>query len=386
MLVYYSIIVFGIIIFSLYLYIIYVKTLERYTSKRKERYKNTLIPLVDVIVTELKNVGEMNFYIKDALMRHTSKNKLKSKVVEDRIIYYLETFKGDFISQLVAFCEESGIIDRKIKELSESASYIKALACKRLGELRSKKAVPYLLKEVASPSQDVTYNALLALAKIGDAEAFLKAFASINASTHLSERSLIEVADSFEGNKADIYYPMIDYENEFVSCIFIKSAGGYKDSVLGEKIAKFLSCDSKERILSAIKALAGMGDNRYIHQISELTTHEVWEIRAIAAKALGTFHDLSVINKLIDALSDRQWFVRYNAASSLLTLDKQLKYIAKVFEGEDRFAKDILISAMENSNILSLILGDTGTPSDFSETTVLLIKGYIQQGGGYKDE
>lgn len=386
MYVYYSIILFSIIISSLYLYIIWVKAFERRNNKKKQKYENILITVIDTIATDLMSNKEPHDTHKNALAKHLSKNKLKNRVIEERIIYHLENFKGDSASSLIRLCEEAGIIDNKIKELSEDNSYAKALACKKLGELRSKKAVPYLLKEVVSSSQDVTYNALLALAKIGDTKGFLKAFENINSSILLSERSLIEVVDSFEGDKSAIYSQMIDYDNEFVSCIFIRSAGGYKDDALGEQIAKFLKCDSKERTLSAIKALAGMHDARYINQISELLTHETWEIRAISAKALGSFNDLSVIDKLIDALSDRQWFVRYNAASSLLNLDTQLKHIARVFKREDKFAKDILISAMENNNILSLILGDTDFSQPFDKETVLLIRNYIQLGGDAENE
>ena len=384
--VYYSIIVFGIIISSLYIYIIFVRSFERSNYKKKQKYEHILIPLVDNLITDLMNGMSINPSEKHILIKHMSQNKLKSSVVEERIIYYLENFKGDFTSCLIKFCVESGLIDRKIKELSKDNSYAKALSCKKLGELKSTQAVPYLLKEVSSSSPDVTYNALLALAKIGDIEGFLKAFENVNASILLSERSLIEVVDSFEGNKFDLYSQMIDYDNEFVSCIFIKSASGYKDVVLGEQIAKFLKCDSKERTLSAIKALAGMHDTRYMNQISELLTNAAWEIRAIAAKALGSYDDLSVIDKLIGALSDKEWFVRYNAARSLLTLDKRLKYLSKVFEGEDKFAKDILLSAMENDNILSFILDDTNPSHTFEEETVRLIRNYIQQGGDPKNE
>lgn len=386
MYVYYSIIIFGIIIVSLYCYIIWIKTFEHYTNWQKRKHENLLIPLTDTMVSDLIPNNVTNFTQKDALISTVTKNKLKKLVVENRIIYHLEMLQDHKNEQLIHFCEVTGIIDHELKELSKSNLYAKALACKKLGELRSKKSVPYLLTEVNSLSQDVIYNALLALAKIGDEQAFIKAFENINASILLSERSLIEVVDSFEGDKALVYSQMIDCDNEFVSCIFIKSAGSYRDDAITSQIAAFLKGHSKERTIAAIKALKNTNNSIYIIDILNLLTDENWEIRAMAAKALDTYQNSEVIHKLITALSDNQWFVRYNAASSLLSLDKNLSYIAKVFEGEDKFAKDILILAMENNNSLSLLLDDTKLSNDIAETTVLLIRNYIKKGGGIKND
>lgn len=384
--VYYSIIVLGSIILFFYLYIIWVKTLERQTTKKIQKYETLLTPLIDTILNDITKGRYVSLLNKNSLIQDISKNKLKKQVVENRIIYYLENDKGTSTRKLSIFCEELGIINKEIKQLSKNNIYAKALACKKLGELRSQKAVPYLLRQIDSPSQDVTYNALLALAHIGDTQGFLKAFEFINSSTRLSERSLIEIVDSFAGNKADIYFKMMECDNEFVSCIFIKSAGSYKDEVLAERISRFLTSDSKEKIIAATKALGRMNNSKYINTILGLLENENWEIRAIAAKALGTFHDTTALPKLINVLSDKHWFARFNAANSILALDQTLSTIAKVFEGDDPFAKDIILSAMENNNTLSLVLDDTGLSHNFAENTVRLIRNYIAKRGDSQSE
>lgn len=381
MYVYYSIIVFGIIILSLYIYIIWAKSLERYTGFKKRKHEIILIPLIDSVVTDLTHHKSLNIKEKGALIRTLSWNKLKKSVLEDRIIYYLETLQGPVNAQLIHFCESTGLVDQELKQLSQKNFYAKALACKKLGELRSKIAVPFLLKEVDSASQDVIYNALLALAKIGDEEGFLQAFNNINASILLSERSLIEIVDSFEGDKNAIYTQMLDSDNEFVSRIFIKSAGSYQDAKIASQIAAFLKGNSKEKTIAAIKALSHMNNSTYLDDISALLKDDNWEIRAMSAKALGSYELPSVMSSLIAALSDTEWFVRYNAASSLLLLDKNFDYIAKVFEGDDKFAKDILILAMENNNILSLLLDDAVLSADVPQNTRLLIKNHVIKGG-----
>ncbi len=386
MYVYYSIVIFGIIILSLYGYILWLKTFEHLNTLKKNKYERMLIPLIDEMVNNFIHPTSLYIPEKDTIISSLSKSKLKKSVVEDRIIHYLESQGGFVNAKLIHFSEEAGLIDQELKQLSQNNFYAKALACKKLGELRSKTSVPYLLKEVNSPSQDVVYNALLALAKIGDEKGFLEAFKNINTSILLSERSLIEIVDSFEGDKSSIYSQMIHDDNEFVSCIFIKSAGRMNDITITPQIATYLKGYSKEKTIAAIKALSNMHSSAYLDDILDHLTDENWEIRAMSAKALGAYDNLGVIDNLILALSDPQWFVRYNAARSLLALDKKFSHISKVFEGSDAFAKDILLLAMENNNMLSLILDETLLSTDIDQKTVLLIKNHITKGGDSKDE
>jgi len=385
MYVYYSIIVFAIIILSLYGYIIWIKTFEHYSDIKKHKYEIILIPLIDSVVNDFTNQQSLYLAEKGALIRSLSKNKLKKLVLEGRIIYHLEILEGPVNAQLIHFCETTGLVTHELKQLSQKNLYAKALACKKLGALRSKISVPYLLKEIGSNSQDVIYNALLALAKIGDEQGFLEAFKSINTSVLLSQSSLIEIVDSFEGDKNFIYSQMIHHHNDFVSCIFIKSARSMNDVNIDLQIAPFLKKGySKEKTIAAITSLSNTNNSTHLDDLSTLLTDENSEIRALSATALSCYDNLGVMDKLTAALSDEEWSVRHNAASSLLLLDKQLDCVAKVFENSDEFAKDSLILAMENNNILSPILDDTILSPDISQNTVLLIKNHITKGGDIK--
>ncbi len=228
------------------------------------------------------------------------------------------------------------------------------MACKRLGEFRSRKAIPYLLEELNVRYVDVSYNIFLALAKIGDEEAFIKAFNESD-NIMLSERSLIEIVDSFEGDKINIYKTMLNSPNSYVSSIFIKSAGNFKEHSLAEEISYFLHDDNKEKRIAAIKSIGEIGDDRYISKIISLLQDEDWEVRAVSAKALGMFGNKQVITPLITALSDAQWFVRYNAANSILDVDNDFIYLMDIFQGQDKFAKDIMLSTIENRGKMELI-------------------------------
>ncbi|GFP77631.1 HEAT repeat domain-containing protein [Clostridium fungisolvens] len=383
--IYYSIIFFSTIVAFLYVYIIVEKSIEKIARKQRARYEKQLIPEIDSIINKVIDTETANDISIDVKrLKKILRNSIRKDIVEERISYYLENFTGEFREVLIRFCEDYKIVEEELKDLNTRNIYKKALCCKRLGELRSKKATKDLLEQIPISIQDIKYNALLALAKIGDEQSFIDAFSKINGSILLSERSLIEIIDSFEGNKNFVYSKMIDVEDEFISSLFIKSAGNSLEYTLIEQIARYLESSSKERRISAIKALGNMKDTRYIDKISNLLDDEGWEIRALAAKTLGRYSDINVIPKLINKLSDRQWFVRYNSAVSILKLDESLKYVHKVFEGQDRFAKDIIISAMEDTDLMSRIF-DNENHRYYDEKLALLVKNYIDNGGETED-
>lgn len=99
----------------------------------------------------------------------------------------------------------------------------------------------------------------------------------------------------------------------------------------------------------------------------------------MAARSLGRLGDGKIINALIDALSDSQWFVRYNAANSILDIDNSFFYIIDIFEGKDKFAKDMMLSTLENRDKIQII-------NSFKYSSVPERKKIYQLINNYKDE
>ncbi|EYE88535.1 PBS lyase [Fervidicella metallireducens AeB] len=347
LIVLYSIIIFSILILALFLYLVIEKLYDKYKNKKKRRYQDSIASYLDNIVSQLdeKDITEIQINILSEYIRH----KIKREVVEERMLFYFENFKGSISGKLTKLAEEIGLVEYELEKLSKKDFHKIALACKHLGDIRSKKVINPLLELIDIEHVEIKYNVLMALAKIGDNEAFIEAFKKLTKSIPLSERSLVEIADSFEGDKIYVYRNLIYIEDEFISSIFIKSAGNYKDTTLADEIAFFLAIENKEKKIAAMKALGNMGDNRYVEPIISLLSDETWEVRAIAAKVLGQLQSDNAIIPLTTALSDREWYVRYNAANSLVSIEGGIDMVYDILEGEDRFAKDIIVSILETS-------------------------------------
>ncbi|HCL02792.1 MAG TPA: hypothetical protein DHW61_10345 [Lachnoclostridium phytofermentans] len=346
--IYISITFFSLIIFLLYIYILYEKISEACRNNKIRKHTHKIEPYIDYILNEIREGKETTSAtlenIKDAC-----NDKTKSEVIEEIILDRLESFDSTYLPKLTELCHDTCIVEHEINNLKSRNYFKKALAAKRLGEFRSKEAVQALLDEINVRNNDVTYNILLALAKIGDEPAFIKAFEGIDASLSLSERSLIEIVDSFEGDKNNIYKHMINGSNSYFTVVFIKSAGNSKNISLSKDISKYLLSENKELRIAAVKAMGNIGDEEYLDDIIELLKDCEWEVRALSAKALSNFTDHKILIPLKNALSDREWHVRYNAATTILNHKDGMSVVSSVFEGDDEFAKDIIISAIEHS-------------------------------------
>lgn len=375
--VYLSIIFFSLIIFFLYVYIVYEKILESYKLKRIQKYSKELIPYIDFIVNEFENEKSIDSSILENI-KMICKNKYKRYVIEERLLYYFENLKREFLPKLIDLCQYIEIVQYEMKNLKNKNNYKKALAAKRLGEFRSKKSVDILLNELNTTNSDVKYNILLALAKIGEEKSFIEAFGNIDSAVILSERSLIEIVDSFEGDKYKIYKHMVNCNNSFIACVFIKSAGNSKNISLSSEISKYLFNENKELRIASVKALGNIGDKTYLDTIIKLLEDTEWEVRAVTARALGNFTDSKILIPLAKALSDSEWYVRFNAATSILNHSEGMSIVSYVFQGTDKFAKDIIISAIENSSNDTLYLYENSNEPDKVELA-LKIKGYITQ-------
>jgi hypothetical protein len=149
------------------------------------------------------------------------------------------------------------------------------------------------------------------------------------------------------------------------------------DTELNEHIKDFIEDEDKEKRIAAIKSIGQNSDVRYLDKVIKRLSDEEWEVRSAAAKSLGRIGDNRALEELKKALSDSSWWVRYNAASSILELPKGLDYLHSVMKGEDKFAKDIIIAAMEDAGVLQEILLHENSSAEEKRELAVLLKQYI---------
>lgn len=350
----YSIAIFVVLILSLYLFLFYERLRENRTKKLLTKKEIEVSSFLDDIIS---NIDENEISEGDMiLLKSFLENELTAKILTQKFIHYIESFRGTFLDKIIKLSEEIGLVDYQMDKLNTKNEKGKILAIKNLGELRSKKALEAILKMLSSPNAEQIYASLKAISIIGDEEYFIRAFESIDDSISLSERSLIEIADNFRGDKAKVFLQLINSKNDYISTIFIKAAGNLKDTRLLDEIHKFIDDNNNEKRIAAVRAFGNIGDNRYIEDIIKHLKSDSWELRATTAKVLGQLNDKTALKPLIEALKDSNYYVRRNAANSIISLEGGLEEAKQVILSDDRYAADILIEAIEkNYSWLDLI-------------------------------
>ena len=375
--VYYSIALFTALIFFLYLYLLIEKLTANYGLKKIKKYEKEFSPYLDELFITLEDQYADEQTI--ASLKDKIKDKTARNIMQNKAIYYISNFKGNIRKNLIKLTRDTDLVKQLTTNMKTKDPLKLSLICKQLGELRNKSAVNDLLQALDIDYADIQYNALMAISKIGDVDSLIKGFTKISHRIILSERSLIEIADSFEGNKAELYEKMIGSVNPLFSSIFIKSAGNYLDLSFNDSIAALINDDNLEKRLAAIKAIGQTIDFRYIDQIIACLKDANWQVRAVAAKILGRFGDGCALPALTEALQDREWWVRFNSAEAVFKIPGGIKALETVFSGNDNFAKDILVSTMENCGVFSqLYLYEHSTDLD-KRNMAKMVMNYINK-------
>jgi HEAT repeat protein len=209
----------------------------------------------------------------------------------------------------------------------------KAFAINTLGKMRSKKAVPILLKLVEDIKKDIRIVSARALGNIGDSEAIPSLISrSIEDPDVNVRKAAIEALGMIRSSEA--FEPLLDLlENErypdvietiIASLIminqdkFLENLNSYKNEVKIalanitysiDIITMLLQSDNLEVKKSAIMALGRLSTDDAVSKVVELLSSEDKEIKKAALSALGEAKICSDI--LFDFLKDSDPWIRY---------------------------------------------------------------------------
>ncbi|MCR4431162.1 MAG: HEAT repeat domain-containing protein [Tepidanaerobacteraceae bacterium] len=363
----------------LYVYLVYEKLKEIVFESRRKKESSVINGIIDALFVKLSNSENIEKDVVD--LKKYAKTFTGREIAAERLMGYIELIRGDLRNALSRICEELGFVDYEMANLKKRDTFRIALACRRLGEYRSEKPLELLLDKLKTDVYEVKYNALLAISKIGNNEYFLKAFSQEYKVQMLSERNLMEIANSFEGDKAAIYKKMINHENEYLSSIFIRAAGNDRILEVSEEVGRHLASQSFLRKIAAIKAAGQMGDFRHADKIIKELSDPDWRIRAVAAKSLGELGAPGAGVHLKEALKDSEWWVRYNAAFSIIKLGNYEDVLEEIFSGRDEFAKDAAFYALETAGLIKERASASDLASGNLKPFDLKLKQYMEKKG-----
>ena len=207
-----------------------------------------------------------------------------------------------------------------------------------------------MLALVREPSLYCRQNAMQALNILGDAASVIKALHTIDEYGYYHHAKLIsDGLLEFSGNHKRLSdmlwrdFPAFSEKMQLALLDYFRFSSGEH----GERILNLLiSANRTDEI--AYGCIRYFGKYRYepaypyLLDFAENTDEIHWEYTAITATALAGYPCEKTEEVLKGLLHSRNWYVRYNASQSLDKLGCDYTDLIDVFEGEDRYAGEIM--------------------------------------------
>lgn len=202
-------------------------------------------------------------------------------------------------------------------------------------------------------------NALQALYAMGDAEYVAKALKNIDESAYFHNSKLItDGLLHFQGEKEVLdetlwkMYPTCSVSMKVTILNYFR----FSSDAHCEKMLKLMtmSGQNQEVCLACIRYFGKYHyDPAYLHLIefTEYQRENQWEYSAIAATALVNYPCEKTIEVLKNLLRSSYWYVRFNASESLKYMNVNYEDMLDIFEGQDRYAKEMLRYRMDQKQM-----------------------------------
>lgn len=207
-----------------------------------------------------------------------------------------------------------------------------------------------LLKLVESPSLYCRENALKALYAIGDISDVALALHILDKGGYYHNPKLITNGLlTFTGDAAgldDLLWEQLPDFSENMQ-IAVLDYFRFHTGRHCERMLQFMRSHTEEKELE-YRCIRYFGKYHYdpaypcLIDLAQSVDEANWEETAIAASALAIYPGDRTDEILKSLLGSRNWYVRYNASQSLLQLGKDYMDLIDVFEGDDRYAKEIM--------------------------------------------
>ena len=207
-----------------------------------------------------------------------------------------------------------------------------------------------MLELIKSPSLYCRENALHALYVQGQNESVVSALKTIDKDGYYFHTKLIaDGLQEFEGDKERLDRELWAELNTFSEKMQLSILNYFRFSSDRHK-EMFLRLLADKNTSAEIAYCAIRYFGRYYYEpaypylvdLAKNSNESRWEYAAITATALGSYNCPETIEILKELLKSRNWHVRYNASQSLIELGLDYSELADIFDGDDRYAAEIL--------------------------------------------
>jgi len=294
---------------------------------------------------------------KNCLSRLANKLEIKASLqtLEDMLLDVLEDSEGERKARAGIIAYYFGFPEKCLHMIRDRLTAHIAIGCRKAGLYRFALAIPDILNTLDILSSETQLQALMALARIGDIDAMVKAFDKIHPLIFVNERAVNEILKTFSGDRIGLYGRMIFHQSAYLVRLFLKAIDRETANVFIEEIIAISENGGKEMRLAGIIAAGKSDSKKKIPILLRAMNDDEWEIRAMAVKTIGVVNSPRAIKLLKQAACDREWWVRQNAVTSILEYPSCDKILLSIIKTGDKYAYDSLLHTIEKTSRTRLL-------------------------------
>ena len=306
-----------------------------------------------------------------------------SNVLIGLMVDYLSLLlRGAARDRLVHVAEETGLVDRCLKDLNSPGRRRKAQAAQGLGYFGGPRAVAPLIKLLIHRDETLRATAARALGRIGTPEA---AEALAGTLDDPSEITRLRMADNLERLGPVAVEPLLstlEGGEPHARVLAVRVLGNLRAAEARPELREAMLDEGLTDVRAqATRALGKIADPEDVPTLLMAAEDEAWPVRAQTANALGMIGDASTILTLRRLALDGEWWVRLNASRALANMGPPgERVLIEMLGGEDHPGRGPAATTLEDRGIVRRWVGELATPGEEGEKARSMIRAMIGAG------
>ena len=249
--------------------------------------------------------------------------------------------------------EESGAVDKHLKDAKSRLKWTRAHALRILGELKLPQSVPTLLAALEDRDPDVRNVAARSLGRMRLQATEEALVGLLGKHDQAVSARIAAICIEMGSRTAPLLIKTLRDGSPKARFWAARILGEIKDPRATRSLADALLDTDSEVRSAATWALGQTGDRSTAPLLEPLLHDSIWYVRAHAAESLGKIRDPEYAGALGELLRDSSWWVRKNALDALVALGEPAKAVLlRTLSSHDRFARDCAADGLSTMGIV----------------------------------
>jgi HEAT repeat protein len=282
---------------------------------------------------------------------------LDCEIVESILLDKIEMAESDSLPPLLECLRSSGLLDMRIYEARTARGWKQRTALLALGRTRAKEAIPSLAAALDSPAAETRIAAVRALGRTNILEAAIPILDRVaDGQLDAPERTLKTALANCSRSHPNVLIGYLDQTQGKVRELLARVLAELASPELGEELLVLAADPLPEVRASAARALGSTNTEYTLPALHSLSLDPEWFVRLRAVVALGQIENVAKIRILLRSVCDSNRHVRQRAAWVLARMEPQLeKILQEVVATNDDYALQAFISELERSGAIEKV-------------------------------